>query len=134
MNILVDTHIAIWIITDDTRLSPKAREILLTAGNVTYVSAISTLEVDIKTKSRKNNLDFSLDEFISMCEEAKLKPLPLTNEIIAEANRLIWEGEGDPHKDPFDRMLLAQAMLEGMQFMTADGKIPYFKQDCVISV
>ncbi len=134
MNILVDTHIAIWIITDDPRLTSKAREILLTDGNVTYVSAVSALEVDIKTKSKNNNLDFSLDDFISMCGEAKIRSLPLTDGVIAEANRLIWEGEGDPHKDPFDRMLLAQAMVENMSFMTHDDKIPKFNQDCVISV
>ena len=69
-----------------------------------------------------------------MCHDARYIPITLKEEYVAKANHLIWNGEGVEHKDPFDRMLLAQAMVEGMKFMTHDSKISMFKQDCVILV
>ena len=97
------------------------------------ISAASVLEVDIKTKGKHNNLTFTVDEYVKMCHDTGFYPMPLREKHITEANRLILEGQGE-HKDPFDRMLLAQAIVEGMYFMTADGKIPHYKQDCVIAV
>ena len=134
MNILLDTHIAIWAINDDKKLSEIARSILLDPDNNLFYSAASVVEVDWKIRSKSNNLDFTLAEFIRMCHDSEYFPLPLKEEYIAAANNLIWDGDGFEHKDPFDRMLLAQAMTEGMKFMTHDEKIATFRQDCVILV
>ena len=134
MNILLDTHIAIWAIVDDNRLTQKARDLILDSGNNIYYSALSVLEVNLKTKSRHNNLTFSTEEFNDMCLNAGYIHLPLKAEHIIGANCLEWIGEGMEHQDPFDRMLLAQAIEEKMHFMTSDSKIPNFKQRCVISV
>ena len=134
MNILLDTQIAIWSMTNDKRLTDAAREIILNPRNMLFYSAASVIEVDWKIRSKKNNIEFTLDQFIQKCQVSRFIPAPLKGEYIAAASHLVWDGEGEEHKDPFDRMLLAQAMVEGMKFMTADGKIPYFKQDCVISV
>lgn len=134
MNILLDTQIAIWAISDDKKLKIKARELLQSPEHTFYYSAVSAVEVDLKNKSKKNNLSFGVDEFIELCHEAGYIPMPLKEEHIAEANRLEWNGDDDEHKDPFDRVLLAQAIVENMGFMTHDEKIPKFKQDCVILV
>ena len=134
MNILMDTHIALWGMTDDKRLCKKARDILLDPGNNLYYSAASVFEVDMKTKSRKYNLEFTTDDFIRECREAGYIHLPLTDEHISEANKLIWEGKGEEHREPFDRILLAQALTEGMHLITHDEKIPQFNQHCVIFV
>lgn len=134
MNILLDSHIAIWAVLDDGRLSQKARDLLLDEGNNIYYSAVSVLEVDLKTKSRNNNLEFTTDDFIEMCDEAGYYQLSLDAESISRANYLEWTGEGSEHKDPFDRILLAQAIVENMRLLTHDVKISQFKQNCVISV
>jgi len=134
MNILLDSHIAIWAVLDDGRLSQKARDLLLDEGNNIYYSAVSVLEVDLKTKSRNNNLEFTTDDFIEMCDEAGYYQLSLDAESISRANYLEWAGEGSEHKDPFDRILLAQAIVENMRLLTHDAKISQFKQNCVISV
>ncbi len=134
MNILLDTHIAIWAITDDKRLTKKARDFFMDPGNNLYYSSASVFEVDIKTKSRKNNLDFTTEEFVEMCHEAGYIPSPLKEEHLTAANKLEWQGEGEEHRELFDRILLAQAIVENMRFMTSDGKIPHFKQNCVIEV
>ena len=70
MNILLDTHIAVWAITDDPRLTAKARNLLLDPSNNIFISAVSTLEVNNKRKSKSNNLEFTTEQFIESCEEA----------------------------------------------------------------
>ena len=134
MNILLDTHIAIWAITDDPRLSERAREIILDIGNNIYISAVSTLEVNNKRKSRNNNLEFTTEEFIACCEEAGYIQLPLESRHIAAENSLRWANEGAEHKDPYDRILLAQAKTENMHLLTHDQMISMFDEKCVISV
>ncbi len=134
MNILLDTHIAIWAISDDKRLSKIARELLLDPGNNLYYSAVSVLEVDMKSKSRSNNLDFSSEDFVNYCHSAGYIHSPLKGEHITAANHLIWNDSSAEHRDPFDRILLAQAITDNMHLMTCDPKIPLFKTNCVISV
>ena len=134
MNILLDTQITIWAFTNDKRLSSKAREIMLSPYNILFFSSASVIEVDWKTKSKNNNLEFNTAEYLDICYDAGYIQFPIMGEHIATANHLIWDGEGPEHKDPFDRMLLAQAMTEGMKFMTHDEKIAMFRQDCVILV
>ena len=134
MNILLDTHIAVWAITNDPRLSKKAREIILDIDNNIYVSAVSTLEVNNKRKSKKNNLEFTTAEFIECCEEAGYLPLPLKSRHFLAENSLIWRGDGEEHKDPYDRLLLAQAKSENYHLITHDRMIPLFGEKCVLAV
>ncbi|MBR4473886.1 MAG: type II toxin-antitoxin system VapC family toxin [Oscillospiraceae bacterium] len=134
MNILLDTHIAVWAITDDPRLSEKAREIILDADNNIYVSAVSTLEVNNKRKSRNNNLEFTTAEFIESCEAAGYIQLPLHSRHFLAENALKWGGSGEVHKDPYDRLLLAQAKAESFRLITHDRMIPLFDEKCIIPV
>ena len=69
-----------------------------------------------------------------MCQKSRFIQMPIKSEHIAASSHLIWDGDFEEHKDPFDRMILAQAMVEGMNLMTHDNRIPYFRQDCVIQV
>ena len=134
MNILLDTHIAVWAITDDPRLSNKAREIILDPDNSLYLSAVSTLEVNNKRKSKKNNLEFTTDEFIESCEGAGYIQLPLQSKHLKAENTLKWGGEGEEHKDPYDRLLLAQAKAEDLRLMTHDKMICLFDEKCILEV
>jgi len=134
VNILLDTHIAVWAITDDPRLSNKAREIILDPDNSLYLSAVSTLEVNNKRKSKKNNLEFTTDEFIESCEGAGYIQLPLQSKHLSAENTLKWGGEGEEHKDPYDRLLLAQAKAENLRLMTHDKMICLFDEKCILEV
>ena len=134
MNILLDTHIAIWAITDDPRLSAKARKILLDPDNNIYISAVSTLEVNNKRKSKSNNLEFTTEQFIDCCEEAGYIQLPLHSRHFLAENALRWKGPGEEHRDPYDRLLLAQAKAENFRLITHDSKIPLFDEKCIIPV
>lgn len=134
MNILLDTHIAVWAIVNDPRLTKRARDIILDADNSIYVSAVSVLEVNNKRKSKKNNLDFTTEEFIQYCNDAGYIELPLHSKHLAAENTLSWGGEGEAHKDPYDRLLLAQAKTENFRLMTHDAMIPLFDEKCVLPV
>ena len=134
MNILLDTHIAVWAITDDPRLSEKARELILDPDNSIYWSAVSTLEVNNKRKSKHNNLDFTTADFIDSCIAAGFIELPLRSEHFLAENALSWAGIGEEHKDPFDRLLIAQAKNEKMRFLTKDQKIADYDEKCVLAI
>lgn len=134
MNILLDTYVAVWAITDDPRLSQKARDLLLDGGNNFYYSAISTMEIALKRKSRSNNLDFTTEDFVNFCEKAGYIHLPLQSEHILAEECLRWKGEGPEHQDPFDRFLLAQAKAEKLSFMTHDHEIPLFDVKGIIHI
>ncbi|MBQ4514507.1 MAG: type II toxin-antitoxin system VapC family toxin [Anaerolineaceae bacterium] len=134
MNILLDTHIAVWAIVDDPRLSNKARDLLLDPANTIYYSSVSTLEINNKTKSKKNNLEFSTQEFVENCEAAGFIELPLFSRHFTSESSLKWGGDGKEHKDPYDRLLLAQALEENYCFMTHDEMIRCFDENCIIAV
>ena len=106
----------------------------MSPDNNLYYSSVSIVEVDLKTKSKNNNLEFTTEQFTQKCRGAGYIPLPFKESHLLRANKLIWDGEGDEHRDPFDRVLLAQAMVEEMYFITHDDLIPKFKQNCVIVV
>ena len=133
MNILLDTHIAVWAIVDDPRLSQKARDLLLDPDNTFYFSAVSTLEVNNKTKSKKNNLEFTTQDFVENCEMAGFVELPLLSKHFRNESALKWDGAGE-HKDPYDRLLLSQAKTENFRFMTHDSMIRQFAEKCIIAV
>ena len=77
MNILLDTHLTIWAINDDAKLTEKARAILLGPDNNLFYSAATVIEIDWKIRSRKNNLDFTVDEFIEKCQKSQFAKLRL---------------------------------------------------------
>lgn len=134
MNILLDTHIAIWAITDDSRLSSKARDLLLNASNNIFFSAVNTLEVNNKRKRKSNNLEFTTSDFVESCLDAGFIELPLLSRHFIAENNLVWNRESEPHKDPYDRLLLAQAKSENCFLMTHDSIIPLFDEKCIIPV
>ena len=134
MKILLDTHIAVWAIVDDPRLSQNARDLLLDPDNTIYFSAVSTLEVNNKTKSKKNNLEFTTREFIENCEMAGFVELPLLSKHFRNESSLKWGGSGEEHKDLYDRLLLSQAKTENIRFMTHDAMIRQFAEKCIIAV
>ena len=135
MKLLLDTHILIWMHTGDIRLSQKAKDIIGAEDTISYYSAVSVWESDIKHHAHAGDFAFSGEELIRMCNLADLIHLPLTAEHVTLLGSLKYsENAKKPHKDPFDRMLLAQAKSEGMFFMTHDSLIPNYNEDFIISV
>jgi len=118
MDILLDTHAAIWFFEGNPKMSTSAREVIGNLDNMIYISIASLWEFAIKLNTGKLVFDGGLDGFmdtIYMNEFALLEVAP--EHIRATINLPII------HRDPFDRMLIAQAMVENMAIMTIDENI-----------
>lgn len=87
MKILLDTHIILWALEDNPKLSEQARKLIVDMDN-----HVKTLET------------------------------------------LMYHNKNQIHNDPFDRIMIAQAKAEGLKFITHDSKIPFYKENCVLSV
>lgn len=134
MKILLDTHIAIWAILDSEELSDVARAMILDGNNEIYYSAASIWEITIKHMAHPETFLYSGKHLERGCEANGFIPLPIVNRHSVELETLARPKDAPPHKDPFDRILLAQAKAEGMKFMTHDSLIPYYNEPFVISV
>ncbi|MDN4544183.1 type II toxin-antitoxin system VapC family toxin [Pseudomonas sp. C32] len=112
MRILLDTHVLLWALADDQRLSGKARQLINTAAEV-YVSTASFWEMAIKTGLGKLSVD--LEEIRQYCVESGFIELPVSAEHAIAVKDL-----ESHHRDPFDRLIVATAMTEPMKLLTAD--------------
>ena len=134
MNILLDTHIALWALTDHPRLSKTAKDFITDPDNTVYYSPVSVWEVLLKHDSPKNNLTLTPEEFVDFCENSGYVALNMKPKHVITASQLDTENIDKSHSDPFDRLLLAQAKSENFSFFTHDEKMPLYNEKCVIMV
>ncbi|MGA9070946.1 MAG: type II toxin-antitoxin system VapC family toxin [Terracidiphilus sp.] len=122
MRILLDTHTLLWAAFDEDSLSARARRIVQSPSNEIIVSAASAWEV--ATKYRLGKLDYAQDlaeNFVSEVTAAGYLLLPITAEHAQRAGLL-----AGTHKDPFDRMLAAQAIHENIPLLSNDPLLDAF--------
>ena len=134
MKLLLDTHIALWAILDDDFLSLKARNMILNPENTIFCSSVSSWEVLLKHTTDPKNLYISARDFIERCKRAGCTSINLTDQHILGVESLMRPENAPEHKDPFDKLLLSQAILEKMSFLTHDKKFSDYNEDCVIIV
>ena len=116
MRLLLDMHALVWWWTDDKRLPSAARSAIASADNAVLVSAASAWEIATKHRLGKwPEVAALLDGFDSNLRRSRFTSLPISQEHARLAGGL--DGE---HRDPFDRMLLAQARLEDLVLVTGD--------------
>ncbi len=116
MRLLLDTHVAIWALTDPRRIAPQVFEAIGDAHNEVMVSAVAVWETAIKFRlGRQDSPPFSGHEAIGHFERGGFALLGVNAAHAAYVERL-----PPLHADPFDRLMLAQAIVEGMQFVTYD--------------
>ena len=115
MRLLLDTHALLFWANDDPALSRKASRAIASAGNECFVSAASVWEIAMKTNSGKMDARQLLETFESFVYENGLSALAITAHHARTAGALPLH-----HKDPFDRMLAAQAQLEQLTLVSTD--------------
>lgn len=134
MKILLDTHIALWAIADTTKLSNEVMRMLETEKNEVYYSIASIWEIAIKHKIKPEQMPISEEEFARLCDKTGFLLLSVKPEHIYHLKTLSRLKNAPKHNDPFDRMLLAQAKYERLKFITHDSLIPYYGEECVMSI
>ena len=119
---LLDTHTAIWFFNGDMRLSEVARHIICDHSNSVYLSIASAWEVAIKLRIGKLDIDGRAADFVQDAEANNIAILPIKTAHLTPLETLPMI-----HRDPFDRLLIATALAEGMTLITADENITHYK-------
>ena len=115
MKYLLDTHIVLWVAENSPLLTDRIKAVILDKNTEKYVSIVSAWEIAIKLGTRKLSLDGGLPEFFRMIDDNGFFTLSLEREYLQLIPDL-----PDCHKDPFDRLIIATAIVEKMTLITAD--------------
>lgn len=134
MKILLDTHILIWFFSGDERLSLEARELIVDETNEIYYSILSAWEVEIKHKVHPDRLSMSGERFLEHCDKLGFIQVPVEVEHILEVKNLVRKDNTPQHRDPFDRLMICQAIVEDMIFMTHDTRIAEYVTDSIYKI
>lgn len=119
---LIDTHILLWWLSDDKKLTKKVRDLIADPENHILVSAVSAWEIAIKRSLNKLKAPDNLKEIV---EASDIEFLSMNAD-----HALYVEQLPGIHNDPFDRLLVAQCIVEDLTFVTADKIIPKYKIKC----
>lgn len=118
MRLLLDTHLLLWWVANNGKLSEQARALISDPENTVFISAVSLWEIWLKESLGKLRLPA---DFENKLESESFESLPLTGPQTRQVARLPWY-----HRDPFDRMLVAQAQVEDLTLLTADDRVSVY--------
>lgn len=125
MRLLVDSHVFLWALTDPAKLAPKARAALASPYNEVLLSAVTLWELSLKYSLGKLDLrGITPDHLPAAAEQAGFEYCPLDPRTASTFFRLPKLG----HKDPFDRLLVWQAICGGYTFLTKDTDLAIYQQ------
>ncbi len=119
MNFLLDTHTLIWYITDDRKLPKKIRAIIDEPDHICFVSLASYWEMAIKNSLGRLDFKKPIAKIFEIVDQSGFEILPLNIAHILRATSLPFH-----HHDPFDRMIIGQAIVEELTILTKDEKFP----------
>lgn len=126
MKYLLDSHVILWLAYEDHKLSEVAKEILLDPKNEIFLSAVSFWEIGLKFQSGKLDLKGHNPELLKAGFDQYFDFEEL--DLNMEDSLTIYQLDASIHKDPFDRMLIWQALSHGLTFITADENIKRYRE------
>ena len=115
MQYLIDTHVFLWFVSNAKELSQTAKTLIEDGQNEIHISIASLWEISIKTALRKLTINGNYESVIDDVNENSIQILPINFAHTAEQNRLPFH-----HRDPFDRIIISQAIVENMSLISAD--------------
>ena len=118
MRYLLDTHVLIWLAENSPKLPLEIKELVKHPMNVISVSSVSLWEIAIKMRLGKLDIDFTLDELLIAVENSDFEILQIDSNYLKSLSVLPFL-----HKDPFDRLLVATAVVDGLTIITVDENI-----------
>ena len=122
MGLLLDTHVLIWFLNGDKKLSQKAKKLIEDPNNSKIVSIASIWEIAIKLSLGKFKFKNGFKNFLELIEENGFETLPISFE-----HTMIVSSLEFLHRDPFDRILIAQSKFENLILITKDENIKQYK-------
>jgi len=122
MKIIIDTHVFLWAIYEPEKLSHKMKQELESLSNIIYVSSITLVEIMIKSSIGKLNVEKNVN-WVEVAENSGFEWLDFNKDDAMTLNAMPLH-----HKDPFDRMLIAQAINNNYRMMSEDSKFCLY--DC----
>ncbi len=128
MNLLLDTHVALWAITDSPRLAARARDLISSPRSSVWISAATIWEITIKHGLGRGDMPVSGHDALRYFRDSGYRLLAIEPEHAAAIAEL-----PPYHQDPFDRMLIAQALTEPMRLITHDAMVARYS-DSIIAV
>jgi len=127
MKLLLDTHIALWAVSDDPRLSPQAHELIAAPRNLIWVSAVSIWEIAIKHSLGRGDMPISGAEALEYFRQSGYRMLCVSPEHAAAVESLPAH-----HQDPFDRLLVAQSLTEPLRLLTHDTTVARYSDTVIL--
>jgi PIN domain nuclease of toxin-antitoxin system len=127
VKLLLDTHAFLWFVLNDSSLSARAGDLIADGENEVFVSPASYWELAIKISLGKYHLDETFDTFFTnqlACNDFRILPIKVQH--AAVLSQLPFH-----HRDPFDRMLIAQSMAEGVSLVSGDDVLRCYSGDIV---
>lgn len=128
MNLLLDTHVALWAITDSPKLPKKTREMIESPKSSVWISAATVWEIAIKHSLGRGDMPVSSQDALRYFRESGYRFLPVEPEHAAAVEDLPAH-----HSDPFDRILVAQALVEPLRLITHDPAVARYS-DTIIEI
>lgn len=118
MNVLLDTHILLWLVSTPSKIETSALTVLSSPDSSVWVTAASAWEIGIKTRLGRLDGETLLSTWAETVADMSTTELPVESQDAILAARLPWE-----HKDPFDRVIVAQALRRNFTIATRDARI-----------
>lgn len=128
MNLLLDTHVALWAISGSPKLPDKARELIQSSTTTVWVSTANVWEIAIKRALGRGDMPVSSQDAVRFFRESGYRFLNIEPE-----HAMAVEDLPAHHHDPFDRILVAQALVEPMRLMTHDPLVALYS-DTIIKI
>jgi PIN domain nuclease of toxin-antitoxin system len=122
VNYILDTHTLIWFLEGDDFLSENARKIIENEDHTKHISIVSLWEIAIKISLGKLALSTTLNDFLILLSTTEIKVLPISYAHILLVSQLEFL-----HKDPFDRIIIAQAQAEQLTIVGKDGNFSLYE-------
>ena len=127
MNLLLDTHVALWAITDNSNLSDMARALIQAPRNTLWVSTVSLWEISIKHSLGRGDMPVSGRDALHFFNQSGYHLLSIEPEHAVGIEDLPRH-----HQDPFDRLLVAQALAEPMRLLTHDWTMASYSDTIIL--
>lgn len=118
MNVLLDTHTLLWLVSDPSQVAAPTLTVLTNPATNVWVTAASAWEISIKTRLGRLDGDAFLSAWADILADMSTSELPIESPDAILAGRLPWK-----HKDPFDRVIVAQALRRNLTIATRDTRI-----------